>query len=177
VLRDRTGDYTADQLTESGGVDGAPLLLSDQPFARCNDDACLAERVAGGRRWRILATRSKLPIKAAELAEACAAADIVVSDRRLPRSCRPRWLKLDHATLARTGGIAIALPSGRIATVNRPGDRHPWRAPPTIRLSRSGEAGPTASPEPAPAPDGSAADRRSGWRDRAAPWRLHDGNT
>ncbi|HEY9284512.1 MAG TPA: hypothetical protein VIP46_13730, partial [Pyrinomonadaceae bacterium] len=43
------------------------------------------------------------------LKHACAQADIVVSDRRLPRTCVPRWLKADRAFLAGTGGLAITL--------------------------------------------------------------------
>ncbi|MFC3581501.1 ComEC/Rec2 family competence protein [Sphingomonas hylomeconis] len=129
MLRDRTGDYTADMLAENGGVDGPPLLLADQPEARCTRDLCLVERVAGGRRWRILATRSAYLVPARDLIAACRQADIVVSERRLPRRCVPRWLKLDRPTLAQTGGVAIALGEGVVRTVRAPGDRHPWRVP------------------------------------------------
>jgi len=137
VLRDRTGDYTRDTLMENVGATPGEdaLLLSDQPFATCTPDACRAVVERGGRRWTVLATRSsyRLPIDA--LAAACRTADIVVSDRRLPRTCTPRWLKLDAATLRRTGGVAIALPSGSITTVRTAGDRHPW-----IAASGMGEA-------------------------------------
>jgi competence protein ComEC len=51
----------------------------------------------------------------------------VVSERRLPRTCRPKWLKLDRPVLERTGGLTINLKTGQVTTVRRPGDRHPWR--------------------------------------------------
>jgi competence protein ComEC len=57
---------------------------------------------------------------------ACRWADIVVSDRRLPRACTPHWLRLDRATLAHTGGVAINLDDGSLRTVFAPGDRHGW---------------------------------------------------
>jgi competence protein ComEC len=66
-----------------------------------------------------------VPVRA--LVRACGQADIVVSDRALPRNCRPRWLKADRRLLARTGGIAIDLAAGVIVTVERTGDEHPWR--------------------------------------------------
>ena len=119
LLRDRVGDYTADMLAENGGVDDNLLLLSDQPNTRCSRDLCLVERVAGGRTWRVLATRSAYLVPVADLVAACNTADIVISERRLPSACRPRWLKLDRATLAQTGGIAISLANGRVVTVKQ----------------------------------------------------------
>ncbi|WP_201781307.1 ComEC/Rec2 family competence protein [Sphingomonas sp. Leaf357] len=127
MLRDRAGDYISDTLAENGGVDGVPMLLSERPEARCSRDLCLIERQAGGRTWRILATRSLYLVPIQELIAACGAADIVVSERRLPRACRPRWLRLDRNMLARTGGVAITLSRQDVDSVVRPGDRHPWR--------------------------------------------------
>ena len=163
LLRDRTGDYTADLMAESTGLNGEPSLLSDAPDASCNQDTCLITRVVDGRRWRILATRSTIPLSADVLANACAAADIVVSDRRLPRRCHPRWLRLDAWTLARTGGVAISLGTGNVRTVRHPGDRHPWV------VSRSAATARRAAPARGPARGRSAAGHRRGWRDRAAP--------
>jgi len=131
LLRDRTGDYTRTMLTEQAGSGGEPVLLSDLPEARCSRDLCLVTLERGGRRWRVLATRSAYLVPASELIAACRAADIVVSERRLPRRCRPRWLKLDRSTLARSGGVSVALATPRVATVRHPGDRHPWVDPPT----------------------------------------------
>lgn len=158
MLRDRAGDYTQAMLAENGGIDGTPLLLAEQGFARCTPDLCLAERVVGVRHWRILATRSSYRIDAAALIAACRNADIVVSERRLPRGCVPRWLKLDRPMLAQTGGVAISLRRGTVTTVLTPGDRHPWRDPPKVGISRSGGATRRAFPAPAPVPDGNVAD-------------------
>ncbi|MGL4301242.1 MAG: ComEC/Rec2 family competence protein [Sphingomonas sp.] len=130
LLRDRIGDYTADMLAENGGIEDLPVLMSEQPEARCSRDLCLMTRRAGGRDWRILATRSVYLVPAPDLIAACAEADIVISERRLPRRCAPRWLRLDRATLARSGGVAIALGTASVRTVRHAGDRHPWVAMP-----------------------------------------------
>ena len=96
-------------------------------FSDCSRDACVALIRKGPREWRLLATRSAMRIDWATIAAACAEADIVVSDRRLPRGCQPRWLKLDRAALARSGGLAIYL--GKRSRVDSVADRvgaHPW---------------------------------------------------
>jgi competence protein ComEC len=142
LLRDRAGDYTRTMLAENGGLDGEPAFLADQPGARCTRDVCVADLHAGGRTWRLLATRSGYPVAWAALVAACRSADIVVSERRLPKHCVPRWLKLDAPALRRTGGVAITLASGRIRTVRQPEDAHPWIAPATVMPPRS----PTVSP-------------------------------
>ncbi len=152
LLRDRTGDYTADTLAENGGVSDLPVLLSEQRDARCSRDLCLARRMAGGRAWRVLATRSLYRVPTAELIAACAGVDIVISEHRLPRRCAPRWLRLDRPMLAQTGGVAIALASGAVRTVRHAGDAHPW----------------IATPE-----DESVRRRWSGaMRSRSAPWEI-----
>ena len=134
LLRERAGDYTQTMLAESGGVDGALTLLPDQPLARCSDDLCLADVAGSGRTWRVLATRSGYPVPAPELIAACRQADIVVSERWLPRGCRPRWLKLDKMVVGRTGGVAITLGTvPTVRTVLDPADRHPWRVPERLR--------------------------------------------
>jgi competence protein ComEC len=58
---------------------------------------------------------------------ACADADIVIADRKLPVQCAPRWLKLDRLALAQTGGLAIRFgETPRVDSVAaRLGD-HPW---------------------------------------------------
>ncbi|MGE5063795.1 MAG: ComEC/Rec2 family competence protein [Myxococcales bacterium] len=124
ILRDRAGDYVRSLFAETAGYDGAPDLLEDQPTSDCSHDACVA-RLHNG--WRLLATRSKYRISWKPITDACAAADVVVSDRRLPRGCIPRWLKLDVPTLRRTGGVAIYLDKNpRIDTVAERVGEHPW---------------------------------------------------
>jgi competence protein ComEC len=149
VLRDRVGDYTADMFSENAGIDAVPVLLSEQPDARCSRDLCFATRRTGGRTWRILATRSAYLVPAKDLIAACGNADIVISERGLPRGCTPRWLKLDRATLAKTGGVAVALASGAARTARQPGDRHPWIVEPPIvperRRRRWRESAPDAA--------------------------------
>ena len=107
------------------GVIGDADAIEGMPGARCSADLCAAVLPRGGRRWRVLATRSPYSIDFDALAAACRWADIVVSERRLPRRCAPRWLKLDAAALAQTGGVAIVLAPVEVRTVIGT-DRHPW---------------------------------------------------
>ncbi|MFZ3485603.1 hypothetical protein QP045_20490, partial [Sphingomonas sp. 3-13AW] len=124
-------DYVRDTLGEGGGVEGDLPPLAEQTNARCTADACLVDLAADGRNWRILATRSGYLLPAGELIAACADADIVVSERRLPRGCAPRWLRLDRPALAKTGGVAIRFDPAEVRRVRAAGDRHPWISPPT----------------------------------------------
>jgi len=125
LLRGRAGDYVRGLLAETSGLEAAPGELERLPTAACSADFCTADL----RGWRLLASRSGRLVPMAALSDACAGADIVVSDRRLPAACRPRWLKADRDFLARSGGLAIVLgPEPRVATVAG-GDRHPWRPP------------------------------------------------
>ena len=161
VLRDRAGDYTLDTLAENGGIDGDPVFLVDQPEARCTRDLCIVDRVAGGRRWRVVATRSADRVPVDELIAACGRADVVVSERPLPRRCRPSWLRLDRDVLARTGGLAVTLATGRVTTVLRPGDEHPWRAVVTARPGSARDRGDRARSR--------AGGDRPAWRSRGTP--------
>jgi competence protein ComEC len=176
LLRDQPSDYTQDMLTVNGGVGTPAEALAGQKTARCSQDLCLATRTVGARQWRILATRSGYNLPIAGFVTLCRAVDIVVSDRHLPRSCRPRWLLLTPKTLRRTGGLAITLASGRIATVLTPGDEHPW-ALAARAVSRSDAGSRRACPECGPGQERNVVDRRSDWRDRAAPSRPRDGRT
>ena len=127
VLRDRAGDYVRDLFAEASGFDGDPADLGAQPFSACSKDACVARISKGPSEWRILATRSSTLIDWVTFTRACAEADIVVSDRRLPRGCRPQWLKLGRSELARTGGLAIYLDgTPRVETVAERVGKHPW---------------------------------------------------
>jgi competence protein ComEC len=60
------------------------------------------------------------------LAAACDKADIVVADRYLPRSCKPRWLKADRRMLDRSGGLALDLTNGSVKSVAEGQGRHGW---------------------------------------------------
>jgi competence protein ComEC len=125
--RERAGDFLRDTWAEAlGGDADAALWLGAVPGAHCSAETCVARIVRGGRRWQLLAIIGPSLIPRADFAPACAAADIVIADRRLPRWCRPRWLKLDKTALARSGAVAISLAAGRIVTA-RAGD-WPWQA-------------------------------------------------
>jgi competence protein ComEC len=128
ILRDRAGDYVRGLLAEASGYDSDPDILDNQPASDCSRDACVALVRRGKDEWRLLATRSAYRIDWSDFTAACASADIVVADRRLPRGCRPRWLKLDSTILQRTGGLAIYLGSRpHIDSVAEHIGDHPWR--------------------------------------------------
>jgi competence protein ComEC len=127
LLRERAGDYVRSLIAEASGFDGDPEDLASRPYSACSNDACVALLRKGQREWRLLATRSRNQIDWATLTGACAAADLAVSDRRLPRGCRPRWLMLDASALRRTGGMAIYLGNHpRVDTVADRVGSHPW---------------------------------------------------
>jgi competence protein ComEC len=127
ILRNRSGDFIRQVFAESAGFDGDPDVLEEAPFATCSRDACVANVHSAGRNWRVLATRSTAWLDWRDLVEACSAADIVVSDRWLPRGCTPRWLRLDRRSLGRTGGVVIYLDANpRVVTVAEATGQHPW---------------------------------------------------
>ena len=127
ILRERTGDYVRSLVAEASGFEGDPEDLGAQPYSDCSRDSCVALVRKGDAEWRVLATRSRTNIDWAMLTTSCAEAEIVVSDRRLPRGCEPRWLKLDSPALRRTGGVAIYLSKNpRVDTVADRVGRHPW---------------------------------------------------
>ncbi len=142
ILRERAGDYIRDVLNEQSGDLEPAVALDAWPNARCSRDLCLVTLAREGRTWSIAATRSGYRLPWAEITALCASTDIVVSDRRLPAGCTPRWLKLDSQMLGKSGGIAIHLAEQRVITVRAPADDHPWivgPAPP-VQYRRSNPA-------------------------------------
>lgn len=139
VLRDNHDGYTRDTLLELAGMSGNTSLLADLPGARCTPDFCALPLVRGGRTWRLLVGRGRDRVPERALAAACDHADIVISDRWLPASCRPAWLKIDRTMLGRTGGIAIDLKAGKVTTVAQGQGEHGWWriAPPRFFAPRS----------------------------------------
>lgn len=132
LLRPRAGDFVRDLLAESSGIDGELADLDSLQGARCGPDMCAVDIERDGRHWRLIATRSGYLLPISDFVRACRGADIVVSDRRLPRTCTPRWLKADRPLLTQSGGLAIHLSPPRAVTVVTPGSDHPWVRPPTI---------------------------------------------
>ncbi|WP_380879881.1 ComEC/Rec2 family competence protein [Sphingomonas sp. DBB INV C78] len=126
LLRPRAGDYVRDMLSEAAGVAADAVAFDDRPGMRCGADLCRTRIERGGRNWTLLATRSPYLVDIEAMNRSCASADIVISDRRLPRTCRPRWLKADRLFLATTGGLAINLGSGRVRTVEEARRGKPW---------------------------------------------------
>lgn len=136
ILRGRAGDYVRSMLSETSGSEAEMLEIETLHGARCNRDTCTAEIVRSGGTWTLLATRSRHLIDFEPLKRACAAADVVVSDRRLPRTCIPRWLKADRHFLQRSGGLAIRFGEvPRVVTVRDRVGRHPWAQ--TVRRAQT----------------------------------------
>lgn len=135
MLRDSRDSFASETLTELAGMSGEVTALAEWPGARCSPEFCAVELARGGRTWRLLIGRSKDPVAERELAAACDLSDIVIADRWLPGSCRPQWLKADRNLLDRSGGLAIDLRSGRVATVAAEQGTHGWWNP-KIRPAR-----------------------------------------
>jgi len=130
TLRDSRSSYTRDNIMEFAGVGAEPVPLADWRGERCSSAFCTVTLKRGGRALALLLGRGRDQVEERALAAACAEADIVVSERFLPRSCRPRWLKADRRYLERSGGFAIDLTRGRIVTVAEGQGAHGWwRAP------------------------------------------------
>jgi len=125
LLRPRAKDYVREQFAEGSGVQTTALDLDALPGAICSRDVCMASLRRGGRDWHLVATRTPYRLDLKQFQEVCAWADIAISDRWLPRSCTPRWLKLDREELGQTGGVAIGLGNASVRTVNGD-DQHPW---------------------------------------------------
>ncbi|MGV2496401.1 ComEC/Rec2 family competence protein [Pelagerythrobacter aerophilus] len=126
MLRDTRSEFARDNLLELAGLEGEPVPLGRWNGARCSRDFCTLAIDRGERRWTLLMARSRDMVEERALAAACDRADIVVADRFLPRSCRPRWLKADRRLLSRTGGLALYLDEPRMQTVAEGQGEHGW---------------------------------------------------
>ena len=126
MLRDSRSDYARDNLLELAALEGEPVPLDRWPGARCSRDFCTLTIERGGRSWSLLMARSRDMVEERALAAACDRADVVVADRFLPRSCRPRWLKADRRLLERTGGLALYLDEPRMEAVAESQGEHGW---------------------------------------------------
>lgn len=139
LLRPRAGEYARSILGETAAIGAEAMALDDMPGTVCNPDGCAFALQKSGRNWRILALRSGYLIPSMELAAACRRSDIVISNRRLPWSCKPRWLKADAALLEQTGGLAFYLANATISSVAEENAHHPWSAYAPHRLRARAE--------------------------------------
>lgn len=126
LLRARTGEYIQDMMLESVGTLAEPLDIDSWPGANCSPDICVVQIHRGSRIWSIMATRTAYTIPELEMAAACRRADIVVSDRWLPASCSPKWMKADRDMLTHSGGLAFFLSTGTVHSVNDSSAHYPW---------------------------------------------------
>ncbi|MFB0611512.1 ComEC/Rec2 family competence protein [Aurantiacibacter poecillastricola] len=127
VLRPTGSDYTRENLMELAGMEGDPIALADWPGARCSPDFCVVTLEREGRTWDVLMSRSREIVGERALAAACERADIVVSDRWLPNSCAPRWLRADRRMLSQSGGLSLVLGDEiEVRSVAETQGRHGW---------------------------------------------------
>ncbi|MEY3634942.1 MAG: ComE operon protein 3 [Pseudomonadota bacterium] len=125
-LRSRTGDFVRGMIFEKAGSSAQAMQIENWPGVQCTLDSCVVTIMGEDRVWTLLATRTRNPIPSMEMAAACKRVDIVVSDRWLPASCRPKWIKADRRLLEQSGGLAFYLDAQRVFTANE-GIRHmPW---------------------------------------------------
>ena len=136
VLREGREGYARDTLLELAGMSGTPRSLDQWPGARCNADLCHVVVRRAGRDWHLLLTRTRDRFSERELAAACERVDVVISDRWLPGSCRPKWLKADRRYLERSGGLAIDLTDRKVVSVADSQGDHGWWPGPAPRRPR-----------------------------------------
>ena len=130
LLRERTGDYISDLMAERSGENEKLGLLDDTRAARCSVDMCVTSMRKGNRVWQVAATRSRDMLDWTQLIKLCSQVDIIVSERRLPPKCKPRWIKADRSFLEQNGGLAITLGKTASAQMGRGSrDDHPWVQP------------------------------------------------
>ena len=125
-LRAGRGGFMRQALLDDAGLTGDTIAMADWPAARCNSDFCAMTVHVDRTTTRLLLQRSRARVGTLGLVAACAASDIVVSERSLPPVCRPRWFKADRALFERTGGLAIDLHRRKVTTVSTGRGRHGW---------------------------------------------------
>ena len=125
-LRDTRSTYARDNLLELANVTAQPVPIAQWEGAECSAEFCTVTLRRGERDWTLLMARNRDLIAERALAAACERSDIVIADRFLPRSCRPRWLRADKRYLLEHGGVALNLGQATITTVGEGQGRHGW---------------------------------------------------
>jgi len=141
-LRDSRSSFARDNLMQLSGMTAEPVPLPKWKQARCSSAFCTVTINRGGRDWVILLGRGRTQVEERALAAACAEVDIVIAERFLPRSCRPRWLKTDRRMLERSGGLSIYLAEERITSVGESQGQHGWWKGATDRRREGGASRP-----------------------------------
>lgn len=126
LLRPGAGDYAVSMLSENAAIKTEPKAIDEWDSARCSADICTFAIKNGSRSWSIMATRSGYLVPAMEFAAACKRADIVISERYLPWSCKPRWFKADRDFLEQNGGLAVYFDTAFVDSVARTTAHYPW---------------------------------------------------
>jgi competence protein ComEC len=126
LLRPGAGDYAVSMLSENAAIKTEPKAIDEWDGASCSADICSFGIKSGDRSWSIMATRSSYLVPAMEFAAACKRADIVISERYLPWSCKPRWFKADRDFLEQNGGLAVYFDNAFVDSVARTTAHYPW---------------------------------------------------
>ena len=151
LLRPGAGEYAVSMLSENAAIKTVPKAIDEWDGAKCSADICSFAIKSEGRIWSIMATRSGYLVPAMEFAAACKRADIVISERYLPWSCKPRWFKADRDFLEQNGGLAVYFEDAFVDSVARTTKHYPWS---TLgkreRAARRPFTKPNVKPESAP---------------------------
>ena len=126
LLRPGAGEYAVSMLSENAAIKTVPKAIDEWDGAKCSADICSFAIKSEGRIWSIMATRSSYLVPAMEFAAACKRADIVISERYLPWSCKPRWFKADRDFLEQNGGLAVYFEDAFVDSVARTTEHYPW---------------------------------------------------
>lgn len=127
-LRSGQGEFVSEMMQEQMSQYGAFLPIESSPDARCNDHVCLVTAKSGraNNPLSIMVTRTNRYLDYPALIAACSTADIVVSERALPKACAPKWMKLDRYTLRRSGGVSIFSKDQTMRSVANEQSHLPW---------------------------------------------------
>jgi competence protein ComEC len=128
MLRPRAGAFLQETWGSGLAAKSSGRTFDSLVGMDCSRDACFGtvrgEDGKGG--LKLLATRSRDWLVRADMEPACAAADLVVSERELPEWCQPKWLRLGRHELDTRGAVAIWLARGRILGARDDLGDHPW---------------------------------------------------
>lgn len=126
-LHEGSGQFVQDIMREQLGVQTEFTAVEDYPNAKCNAHICILIIHAGTpHEWRAMITRSNQYLDYPMLIEACRSVEIAISDRTLPKDCRPLWLKADRKYLRQSGGIAVYTDPKIIRSVAETHRHKPW---------------------------------------------------